>query len=110
MKRHCIHTANQIPVRSFRKASLFYYQFPILCTLLHNPLRSALVHGRNRRIRHRILVQMSLLARIHFLKPPQIHWRIQQRNHIWIKRLPVRVVQMVLLRLPCLRQQFAFKL
>jgi hypothetical protein len=37
--------------------------------------------------------------RIHLLQPPQIHRLLQQRQHIRIKRLPVRVVEVVLLGL-----------
>lgn len=36
-------------------------------------------------------------ARIQLLIPPQIHRPIQQRQHIRIKRLPVRIVQVILL-------------
>lgn len=35
---------------------------------------------------------------LQLLKPPQIHLLLQQRNNIRIKRLPIRITQMILLR------------
>lgn len=73
---------------------------PSKCRLL-----SILIHRANSRIPQRILMHMRPLprqdihARVHLLKAPQIHRRIQQRQDVRIKRLPVWVVEVVLLGL-----------
>lgn len=41
---------------------------------------------------------LVLLSGNQFLKPPQIHLLLQQRNNIGIKGLPVRVIQVIFLR------------
>lgn len=41
----------------------------------------------------------NVLASIQLLKPPQIHRLLQQRQYIWIERLPVGIIQMELLAL-----------
>jgi hypothetical protein len=66
-------------------------------------LRSIPIHSPHTRISRRILMIMRSLAcrtsGIHLLQAPQIHRLLQKRQHIRIKRLPVRVVEMVCLRL-----------
>lgn len=40
-----------------------------------------------------------VLAGVELLVSPEIHGTLQQRHHIWIECLPVRVLEMVLLAL-----------
>lgn len=47
----------------------------------------------------RPLTRQPGLCRIHLLKAPQIHRRIQQWQDVRIERLPVRVVEVVCLGL-----------
>jgi hypothetical protein len=72
-------------------------------TRLLKHILSVLIHIPHTRILTRILMIMRALAherrRIHLLQAPQIHRLLQQRQHIRIKRLPVWVVEVVLLGL-----------
>lgn len=86
---------NHLPHLSIHTPSPSLFPLP----LRHIRIR---IHRPHTRIRHRILMQMRLHAlrpRIQFLGSAQIHRLLQQRVDVRVERLPVRVVEMVGLRL-----------
>jgi hypothetical protein len=97
---------NSLTERKLLSDSFHSLTFPAIffLSLSHFPLRiSTLIHIGHSSVRlNRILVIMRARSRhtsIQLFQPLQIHGRSQQWHDIRVKRLPVRVVEVVLLRL-----------
>lgn len=75
----------------------------MIYTILLNSLVGVLVHACDRSILLQCLKVVVRASRsdtsVHLLESSQVHGRIEQREDVGVEGLPVRVVQVVLLRL-----------